>query len=227
MISVAKVIHAVVGQGASPVFSRRSTKAGRFFRQLAASPGRKRGRLGGRERRCFRNAVTKPTRPGRGDRGHRGSSQKFGRQWIRPDSGRGGVRYWRGARCVRRRRSGAGRGRGVWRRGNRRGERRQGMRRAIRRGWCGGGRPQRSVGGVSANRRGAWYRDGRIRRRIGGGSRGGSGRRASCNRRGLRREMTMEAASRPCLRALKRETDLPSTERGPVDFWALARLAVI
>jgi hypothetical protein len=26
---------------------------------------------------------------------------------------------------------------------------------------------------------------------------------------------------------LKREADLPSTERGPVDFWALARLAVI
>ena len=39
--------------------------------------------------------------------------------------------------------------------------------------------------------------------------------------------MTMEAASMPCFRALKREADLPSAERGPVDFCALARLAVI
>ena len=37
----------------------------------------------------------------------------------------------------------------------------------------------------------------------------------------------MEEASMPCFRALKREADLPSTERGPVDFCALARLAVI
>ena len=37
----------------------------------------------------------------------------------------------------------------------------------------------------------------------------------------------MEAASMPCLRALKREADLPSAERGPVDLSALARLALI
>jgi hypothetical protein len=37
----------------------------------------------------------------------------------------------------------------------------------------------------------------------------------------------MEAASMPCFRALKREADLPSAERGPVDIWALARLAAI
>jgi hypothetical protein len=35
------------------------------------------------------------------------------------------------------------------------------------------------------------------------------------------------AGSMPCFRALKREADLPSAERGPVDFRALARLALI
>ena len=37
----------------------------------------------------------------------------------------------------------------------------------------------------------------------------------------------MDWASSPCFRALKREAALPSAERGPVDFCALARLARI
>jgi hypothetical protein len=39
--------------------------------------------------------------------------------------------------------------------------------------------------------------------------------------------MTVEAASMPCLRALKLEAALPSGVRGPVDFWALPVFTIL